>query len=85
MAPKLPFPSLLTLGLSFVFQTGFHSVAQAGLELWILLPQLPKSWNYRHAPSYSALGSYFPDFLFLFLVLELEFRASSILSTHSYY
>jgi hypothetical protein len=32
------------------FETGFHYVAQAGLELVILLPQPPKCWYNRHAP-----------------------------------
>jgi hypothetical protein len=27
-----------------------HYIAQTGLELKILLPQLPECWNYRHAP-----------------------------------
>jgi hypothetical protein len=34
----------------FYFETGSYYVAHAGLELKILLPQLPKCWVYRHAP-----------------------------------
>jgi hypothetical protein len=30
--------------------TGSHCVAQAGLELKILLPQLPECWDDRHVP-----------------------------------
>jgi hypothetical protein len=29
-------------------------VAQAGLELLILLPQLPQGWDYRHEVAYFA-------------------------------
>jgi hypothetical protein len=31
----------------FFFETGSHCVAQAGLELVILLPQPLKCWDYR--------------------------------------
>jgi hypothetical protein len=31
---------------SFITNTGSHYVAQAGLELVILLPQPPKCWDY---------------------------------------
>jgi hypothetical protein len=35
--------------IHFLFlETGSGCVAQAGLELPILLPQSPKSWDYRH-------------------------------------
>jgi hypothetical protein len=34
----------------FFFETRSHYVAQAGLELTIFLPPLPKGWDYRHAP-----------------------------------
>jgi hypothetical protein len=40
-----------SVSFSFLFsETGSHYVAQAGLELTILLPQHPKCWDYRHAP-----------------------------------
>jgi hypothetical protein len=32
----------------------FHYVAQARLELAILLPQLPKYWDYRSVPCQAA-------------------------------
>lgn len=32
------------------FETGSHSVAQAGLGLSVLLPQPPRCWGYRHGP-----------------------------------
>jgi hypothetical protein len=31
-------------------ETGSHYVAQAGLELMILLPQTPECWDYSHMP-----------------------------------
>jgi hypothetical protein len=31
----------------FVFETGSYSVAQAGLQLKILLSQSPRCWDYR--------------------------------------
>jgi hypothetical protein len=33
---------------SFFVETGSPYVNQAGLELWILLPQPPKGWGHRH-------------------------------------
>ena len=30
------------------FETGYHYVAEAGLEPAILLSQSPKYWDYRH-------------------------------------
>jgi hypothetical protein len=37
-------------GVYFCFEIGSHYVAQDGLKLSILLPQLPKCWDFRHAP-----------------------------------
>ena len=34
----------------FFFETGSLYVAQADLELSILLPQLPKCWDFRDIP-----------------------------------
>jgi hypothetical protein len=34
----------------FLFGIGSHYLAQAGLELMILLPQPPKCWDGRHTP-----------------------------------
>jgi hypothetical protein len=34
----------------YLFETGSHYIAQAGLELSILLPQPPECWDYRHVP-----------------------------------
>jgi hypothetical protein len=39
----------------FVFETGFPYVAQAGLELTVLLPLSPKCWDYSCIPPYLAL------------------------------
>jgi hypothetical protein len=39
---------------SFFFKTWFHYIAQAGVKLMILLPQLPKFWNHIYEPPYSA-------------------------------
>jgi hypothetical protein len=36
------------------FEIGSHCVAQAGLELEILLPQPLKGWDYRCAPPFLA-------------------------------
>jgi hypothetical protein len=33
-----------------VFETKSHSIAQSGLQLVIILPQLPECWDYRCAP-----------------------------------
>jgi hypothetical protein len=35
-----------------LFETRFYCVAQAGLELPILLPQPPEQWNYKHEPPF---------------------------------
>lgn len=40
--------------LNCVHLSGSHSVAKTGLELNILLPQLPKCWGYTYVPPYSA-------------------------------
>jgi hypothetical protein len=34
----------------FFLETGSHYVVQAGLELMLLLAQLPQCWEYRYAP-----------------------------------
>jgi hypothetical protein len=39
-------------GIFFFLDTGSPYVAQAGLELLILLSQLPKCWDYRCVPAY---------------------------------
>jgi hypothetical protein len=38
----------------FLFETGSHYVAQAGLELSVLLPQPPECLDYRRAPCLAA-------------------------------
>jgi hypothetical protein len=38
-----------------LLQTGSHCDVQAGLELLILLPQLPERWDYRHVPLHPAM------------------------------
>lgn len=40
--------------LNCVNLSGSYSVAKIGLELNILLPQLPKCWGYTYVPPYSA-------------------------------
>jgi hypothetical protein len=45
----------VTHGFLFDFETGSGSVAEAGLELSILLPQLPKWWDYRHGPQFPSI------------------------------
>lgn len=42
---------------SFLRQ-GFCNVAQAGLEVKILLPQLPQYWDYRHDQPCPAVGGF---------------------------
>jgi hypothetical protein len=44
----LSFLLFLVVLFYFVFKTGSHNVAQAGLELVILLPQPAKYWDYSH-------------------------------------
>jgi hypothetical protein len=45
----------LDLGfLVLFFETGSHSVTQAGLKLATLLPQPPKCWDYRCEPPHLA-------------------------------
>lgn len=57
---KQPFGNKLVLNFwsqncQFVFETGFHSVIQDGLQLTVLpLSQAPKCWDCRHMPPYLA-------------------------------
>jgi hypothetical protein len=52
--------------LTFFFQTGFYYVvAQAGLKLMTLLPQLSKSWDYSLVPSCLAQAYNFILYYFL--------------------
>jgi hypothetical protein len=60
----------------FFFQRGSRHVAQAGLELVILLPQPPKCWNYRCVPPHSASEH-------LFCVCGVILRAFCLLGRHS--
>jgi hypothetical protein len=47
------------LHYTLLFETRPHCVAQAGLELVLLLPQPPKCWHYRHALARLAFIKYF--------------------------
>jgi hypothetical protein len=50
----------------YVFETGSHYVAQAGLEIKILLLHPPKSRDYRHVPPSLAIFLYFLiDFIYV--------------------
>jgi hypothetical protein len=54
--------------LYFIFEIGFHSLfAQASLELAILLPLPPSSWDYKHVCAY-----------YLFLVEENKIKGRAI-------
>ncbi|EHB16491.1 hypothetical protein GW7_21782, partial [Heterocephalus glaber] len=53
-----PYPAVLLFYFIFIcfFETGFHCVLQAGLELLaILLPQPPKCWDDRCTPPHLAI------------------------------
>jgi hypothetical protein len=50
--PYLRFSTSKTVGFSLFFETGSHYVAHTVLELTIILPQLPKCWDYRCATSF---------------------------------
>jgi hypothetical protein len=52
---------------SGIFETSSHSVAQADLELTILLSQPPKRWDYRCVPPCPAMCGILNDIFFFFL------------------
>jgi hypothetical protein len=56
-SPSLAYTSF-TLYLINIFEVGSHDKNQDGLKLLILLPQSPKTWDYR------CLLSYLPRFHF---------------------
>lgn len=56
-------------GALLCFETESCYVGQAGFELGIVLPQLSKYWNYRHAPL-RLVGSFVP-FLIALSVLSM--------------
>jgi hypothetical protein len=64
--------ALFSLSLP-VFETRYHYVAQAGLELTILLSSPPECWDYRCAPLH-------PDMLtlFFFVVLGVALFATQV-------
>lgn len=47
-----PIPSFLRVSLCILGFLGTHSVAQAGLELTVFLPQPPECWGYRRELPY---------------------------------
>jgi hypothetical protein len=60
------------------FETQFCYIAQAGLELMILLPWAPKCWDYRSEPLCPASKFLFEstliNFVFLGIVHNLNFQ-----------
>lgn len=50
---------VLGWGDCFCFETGSPCLAQAGLELMILLPQSPEGWDYRSVPQQPVSIVYF--------------------------
>jgi hypothetical protein len=62
-----------------LFEIGSYYVAEAGLELVILLPQPIKCWDYRHEIPYPASSN---SLSFVYISRKTKIRRHSLLFLH---